>query len=171
MVLPVQGIAPQDPLGWRSRAGVEREVLARADSVLEHQFRERGLASWVYVSALVRVAKRNATYLTDPYAIRATAPVRVAMRTQHQPIIEPLASQLRGLAGASDARWALVPLEVQFTPDGTAAGRVRLGLALIDVRGAQLRWMGDVLGDPHPDYSFAAIDAAIQRAADLVVPR
>ncbi|MGQ0650128.1 MAG: hypothetical protein ACT4P7_21465 [Gemmatimonadaceae bacterium] len=170
IVLPAQGIASMDPLGWRAKAGADRAVLALVDSTVEAQLRERGLASWVFASALARSAKRNPTYLTDPYAIRATGAVRVAQRSQERSILEPLSSQLRGLAGASDARWALIPLEVQYTPEGPS-GRVRLALAMIDVRAAQLIWMGDVSSDPHADYAFAAIEGVVQRAADLIAPR
>ena len=80
-------------------------------------------------------------------------------------------SQLRGLAGVSDARWALVPLELGFVSDGAKGARVRLVLAVVDVRGSQVLWGGEVVGDASTEYSFAAIVSAVQRAADLVVPR
>ena len=171
MVIPSQGVLAVDPLGWRAKAGTDKALLQRVDSALEAAFAERGLAQWIFAPALVRAAKRNPTYIADPYQVRAAGPVRLAMRTRERAILEPLSSQLRGLSGVSDTRWALVPLELGFAADGAAGGRVHLALAIIDVRSAQLRWTGEVLGDVAPDYAFAAVASAIQRAADLVVPK
>lgn len=173
MVMPLQELAAGDAMGWRGKAGADSIVRQRVDSTLESQLIERGVNQWVYPAALARSAKRNPTYLINPYSVRAAGAIRAAVRTQHQMVLEPLASQLRGLAGVSDARWALVPLDLSFVPDGASGGgaRIRLALAVIDVRGSQVRWTGDVMGDAHTDYSFAAIVSAVQRAADLVVPR
>lgn len=171
MVIPAQGIATTDPLGWRAKLGDEKALLQRIDSTFEAHLADRGLSQWAYVPALVRAARRNPTYITDPYQLWATGPIRLALRSREQAILEPLSSQLRGLAGVSDTRWALVPFDVGFVPDGGSGGRVALALAIIDVRSTQVRWSGIVSGDPATDYSFAAVASAISRAADLVVPR
>ena len=171
MVLPLQEVVADDAMGWRAKAGPDSTVRQRVDSTLESLLTDRGVNQWVYPPALTRSAKRNPTYLINPHSIRASGAIRAASRTPQQMILEPLASQLRGLAGVSDARWALVPLELRFVTDGATRSRAQLSLAVIDVRGSQVRWSGDVMGDSHADYSFAAIVSAVQRAADLVVPR
>ena len=171
IVVPVQSLSAADAMGWRAKAGEEKALLVRADSAIEAQFGARGLAQWVFPTALVRSSRRNPTYITDPYQLRAVGPVRTAMRSREAMIVEPLSSQLRGLAGIGNSRWALVPLELAFVADAAGGGRARLSLVMIDVRAAQLRWSGAVLGDASPDYTFAAVASAIQRAADLVVPR
>jgi hypothetical protein len=171
MVIPAQGVSTIDPLGWRARVGDEKALLQRMDSTFEAQFADRGLSQWAYAPALVRAARRNPTYITDPYQLRAAGPIRLAIRAKEQAVLEPLSSQLRGLAGVSDARWALVPFDVGFVTDGASGGRVSIALAIIDVRAQQVRWSGIVSGDHAADFSFAAVASAISRAADLVVPR
>lgn len=171
MVIPAQGISTIDPLGWRARIGEEKVLLQRMDSTFAAQLADRGLSQWAFAPALVRAARRNPTYITDPYQLRAAGPIRLAMRAKEQAILEPLSSQLRGLAGVSDSRWALVPFDVGFVADGASGGRVSIALAIIDVRAQQVRWSGIVSGDHAGDYSFAAVASAISRAADLVVPR
>ena len=52
-----------------------------------------------------------------------------------------------------------------------ADDRSSLYLALVDVRGSQVVWSGIVRGESAPEFSFAVVTSAIQRAADLVVPR
>ncbi|MCC6317788.1 MAG: hypothetical protein IT361_08865 [Gemmatimonadaceae bacterium] len=170
MVLPAQSVSGVDPLGWRARAGDEQVLLRRVDSTLAAQLGERGLTQWAFTAALVRAARRNPTYVTDPYQVRALGAIRAAMRSREQMVLEPVSSQLRALAGVSDARWALVPLEVAFVGDD-AGGHVALSMAIVDVRGTQVRWSGSVAGARASDYSFAAVESAIHRAADLVVPR
>jgi hypothetical protein len=171
MVLPAQGISSIDPMGWRSKVGDEKAFLQRVDSTLEAELIDRGLSQWAYAAALVRAARRNPTYITDPYQVRAAGPIRLAIRSRERMILEPMSSQLRGLAGVSDSRYALVPFDVGFLAEGTTGGRVGIALAIVDVRGAQVVWSGIVRGDSANDYSFAAVASAIQRAADLVVPR
>lgn len=171
MVIPAQEVVALDPLAWKAKAGADKALLLRVDSTLEAGLRDRGLSAWVYAPALVRAVKRNPTYLTDPYQVRAAGPVRVALRAREPWVLEPLSSQLRGLAGVTDAAWALVPVDVAFVRDASGGGRAVLSLAIIDVRGAQVRWAGSVTGDAVPDYEFSTIASAIQKAADLFVPR
>lgn len=170
MVLPAQEMVAADPMGWKPPAGADKALLLKVDSTLEAGLRDRGLSAWVYASALVRAVKRNPTYLTDPYQVRAAGPVRVALRSREPWILEPLSSQLRGLAGVTDAAWALVPVDVGFVRDG-GGGRAVVSLAIIDVRGAQVRWAGTVTGDASPSYDYSLVASAIQKAADLFVPR
>lgn len=173
MVLPTQAIVGEDRLGWRAAGGGDRLLLAAVDSAIERELGERGLASlWLFPPALQRTVRRNPTYLTDPASMRALDPIRVAIRKPTEPLMEPFASQLRALAGVSDSRLAFVPLELRFEAlNGGAAARATLRSAVVDARGAQVVWVGEVAGDPLPAYAPSALSSLALRVADLVVPR
>jgi hypothetical protein len=172
VVFPLQGVAPADPLGWRAKAGPESVFRPQVDSTLETALRDRGLLQWSYPPSLVRAVRRNPTYLADPTALRGSIALRAAARHQDKAIGEPLSSQLRALAAISGARYALIPMDVRFAADSSGApGAVRLAVAMVDVRAARLLWMGDVSSGAQAEFSKSLVDEAIQRAADLVVPR
>ena len=146
-------------------------MIPLVDSLLEAELTGRRLpARWAFASTLSRSARRNPTYLTDPYAIRATQAILVQMRKPEDPLAEPVASQLRGLTGVSDSRHALVPLDIRFetVPPG---GRAVLRLALVDTRTARVTWFGEVQGAPRESYAPAVLDDLVQRTADLVIAR
>lgn len=174
MVLPLQAVVGEDRLGWRAAAGGDKAILSAIDLALEAELGRRGLASlWSFPPALERAARRNPTYVTDPASMQAIDPIRVALRKPNEPLGEPFASQLRALAGVSDSRYAFVPLELRFEPSGQGAtsGRALLRSALVDARGAQVVWVGEVAGDPMPQYAPAALSSLVRRVADLVVSR
>lgn len=171
LVLPLQGLAAADPVGWRALAGTELTFIPRVDSLFEAELTGRRLgAKWSFASTLSRAARRNPTYLTDPYSIRATPAIIAHMRRPDDALTEPFASQLRALAGVSDARHALIPLDVRF--DSVAGGgRAAMRLALVDARAARVTWWGEVHGAPREAYTAAVIDDLIERVADLIIPR
>jgi hypothetical protein len=173
MVLPTQIVVAADSMGWRAAGGGDRALLAALDVALADSLGARGLnALWIFPPALTRAASRNPTYLTDPAAMRALDAVRAAMRKRDEPLTEPFASQLRALAGVSDARYALVPLELGFASIlNGASGRATLRAALVDARGAQLVWVGEVFGDPASQYAPAVLASLARGVADLVVSR
>lgn len=172
IVLPTQAVATGDAMGWRASSGGERVLIAALDAGIEAAMGERALTTWVFPSALQRAAKRNPTYVTDPSAVRALDPVRAVIRKPDDSFAEPFATQLRSLVGVSDARYALIPLELRLEPlpNGTS-GRAVLQLALADARGSRVVWVGEVAGDPHPSYGPAVLASLARRVADLVVPR
>lgn len=172
IVLPTQSVASGDALGWRAASGGERVLIPALDAGIEAALAERGLTTWVYSSALQRAAKRNPTYVTDPSAIRALEPVRAVIRKPDDSFAEPFATQLRSLAGVSDARYALIPLELRLEsiPNATS-GRAVLQAAVVDARGSRVVWVGDVAGDAHASYGPAVLASLARRVADLVVPR
>lgn len=173
MVLPAQGTLGADSLGWRAQAGTDRDFLTALDVAIEGALGDRGLKSqWVFPPAMDRAAKRNPTYVTDPYSMRALDAVRAAMRKPQDPLGEPFASQLRTLAGVSDVRYAFAPFDLRIEAiPGSANGRAVLRAAVFDARGSQLIWTGELAGDGHPHYSPAALGSLAQRVADLVIPR
>ncbi|MCC6931444.1 MAG: hypothetical protein IT359_20820 [Gemmatimonadaceae bacterium] len=173
IVFPAQGVAAADPLGWRTNAGGEKVLLASLDAGLEAALGERGLANqWVFPPAMQRAARRNPTYVTDPATIRALAPVRAVLRKPEDMLSEPFASQLRSLAGVSDARYAFIPLELRIeqTPNATT-GRAVLQVAVVDARGSRVVWAGEVAGEALPSYAPGVLGSLVRRVADLVVPR
>jgi hypothetical protein len=169
IVLPAQRVV--DVLGWGAKAGVPRVVLASIDSSLEAVVREKGITSWIMASTLARTARRNPTYATNPADIRAGDAVRFLERQRDENIPEPVASQLRTLAGFHDARYALIPVEVRFEAGSAAGtGRAIIRMAVLDVRGSRLVFIGDIAGSDAPDYTPTLGAAVARRFADLVVP-
>jgi hypothetical protein len=106
-------------------------------------------------------------------AIRAGDAVRRLERSSNSPLAEPVASQLRVLAGLHDARYALVPVELRFepVPEGSGKGRAVLHLALLDVRGARLDWAGDVASDEAAGLAPALLSSIARHMADLIAAR
>lgn len=172
IVMPTQGVRTGDAMGWAARSGDRRTFLASVDSALEASVRDRGITSWALASELARTARRNPLYATNPADVRAADAVRFLERTRDGEIPEPVASQLRTLVGFHDARYALVPVEIRFEP-GTAAGsgRAILRVAVLDVRGSRLVFIGDIVGGDAADFSPAVGPELARRFTDLVVPR
>jgi hypothetical protein len=169
IVLPTQrAVAGR---GWEAKAGPPRVLFALFDSSLEAAVREKGLTSWVMASELARTARRNPTYATNPAEIRAGDAVRFLEQKRDENIPEPVASQLRTLAGFHDARYALIPAEIRFeTGVADTDSRVVIRMAVLDVRGSRLVFIGDITGADAPDYSPGLVTALARRFADLVVP-
>lgn len=177
MVLPAQSVQADSLPAWRNTATVDKALLAALDSAVEGALNQRGMQTvWVYPAALQRSARRNPTYLTDPYLMQALDPVRQALKKPQDALSEPFASQLRALAGVNDSRYSLIPLVLRFEPSGiTAQGQAQVRAVLrsvvVDARGAQVVWVGEVASAPQAMYSAAILASLAQRVADLVIPR
>ena len=162
-------------MGWSAKIGTSRDqqraFLASVDSVLEAAVKEKGIVAWVMPGELARTARRNPTYAVNPADIRAGDAVRYMERQRDANIPEPVASQLRTLAGFHGARYALIPVEVRFEA-GSAAGTGRgvLRVAVLDIRGSRLVFIGDIAGPDAPEYSPTVGAGLARRFADLVVP-
>lgn len=97
--------------------------------------------------------------------------MRFLERQRDGQIPEPVASQLRTLAGFHDARYALIPAEIRFEAGASSGtGRAILRVAVLDVRGSRLAFIGDIVGADAPDYTPAVGAALARRFTDLVVP-
>jgi hypothetical protein len=173
IALPVQYLRTGDSLGWGAKVGEPKAYLARVDSALEAALRERGLETqWAFPSDLARTARRNPMHATSPSMIRAGDAVRVMERRRDAQIPEPVASQVRALAGFHDSRHAFVPVELRFerAPNG-AGGRAVLHVAVLDVRLSQLVFSGDIAG-PESAEPGADLPAELaRRFANLIVER
>ena len=169
IVLPTQRAS--DAIAWGAKAGEPNVIFAAFDSSLESAVRAKGLSAWVMASDLARTARRNPMYATNPADIRAGDAVRFLERQRDETIPEPVASQLRTLAGFHDARYALIPVEVRFEAGSAPnTGRVVVRMAVLDVRGSRLVFIGDIMGTDAADYTPSLVAALARRFADLVVP-
>lgn len=167
VVLPVHYVRA-DTLGFSARITDQRATLAALDSAIERALGERGFrTSWSYPPALARSAKRNAGYVSDPYALAAER-LRAGVRMPDDRLAEPFASQLRSIIAVTDARYALFPVELRF--ERLTDGRIRpvLHVALLDGRGSSVRWMGDVRGAASTDITPATYESVAFALADLV---
>ena len=172
IVMPAQGIRGGDSLGWHAKAGDRRVFLAMVDSALATAVRDRGLTAWILPSVLAQTAKRNPTYVANPADVRAADAVRYLERKRDSQIPEPVASQLRTYAGFHDTRHALIPVEVRFEPGKTpGSGRAVLRIAVLDVRGSRLVFIGDIAGEDIPDFVPTVATQLARKFTDLVVPR
>lgn len=171
MVYPIQTLPIIEPSAWRADIGPSNAFLARADTAVELALAGRGLdGTWVFPPALRRSARRNPTYLSDPHTVRVAAAVMASTRKRDTPIAEPAASQIRALAAVSDARFALIPLELRFEASG-ALSTATLRWAVVDARVAQVVWLGETSSNSRPAFSFEMIEELAQRTADLAAPR
>jgi hypothetical protein len=169
IVLPLQAIAGTH--AWRTDAAPERLLIARFDSLFEVELAGRRLgAAWAFPSHLARSARRNPTYLPDPSLMRGAPAILAHLRRPDAPLAEPFASQVRAFAGISNARYAMVPLDLRID-SVTAGGRLAMRLAVVDTRAARVTWWGEVQGTAAPDYAPAVLSDLVQRVADLIIPR
>jgi hypothetical protein len=105
----------------------------------------------------------------DPYGL-AAEPLRPGMSVASDGSLrEPLGSQIRSLLAMSEARYALLPVEIRFEKTGPATGRGLLHMALIDGRLRRVRWVGDIPSDPSDKLSPAVAASIASHFADLIV--
>ena len=110
----------------------------------------------------------------NPQSLSAD-PLRAPGLRIGQRIGEPLATQLRSLVAMHGDRYALVPVEVSFVPEGSAeggtatrGGRAVLRLVLVDARASQVKWIGEVRSDFATSPSKAVEATLALRVGDLV---
>ena len=168
IVLPVQ-LLRGDSLSWIQPSGWPAFRKELDDSVAS-AISERGIGKgWAYPADVVRQAKRNAGYVSDPYSIGAQ-PLRGQNYRPGDHIPALMASNLRAMIALADARYALLPVEIVFQRDGSRQ-RAILRLALVDGRTGQFGWVGEVPSDPATAYSASILSMIAARVADLVVAR
>ncbi len=148
-----------DSAGW-SRAVEWPRLRLQLDSAVQAVLEERGLGrKWAYAADVVRSAKRNPTYASDPYALGA-GPLRSAELKAGMLLPNLLADNLRTVTALGDTRYALIPVELK-----AVGGQVVLRLVLADTRARSLTWAGDLLA-PGGDGMVAGLAT---RIADLIV--
>ena len=130
----------------------------------------RGIGKkWAYAADIVRLSKRNADYVSDPYSLGAAA-LRNSKKKVGDPAPSAVVNNVRSLIALGDSRYALIPVDFWFSNTGGVIRPV-LHIVLLDGRGAQLVWFADVAGDPGTKFASAEVGAFAQRIADLVAVR
>lgn len=171
ILYPLQNLYNAAAPAWRPTIADPGAFLAQADSAIEAALAVRGLGSqWVYPKALQRSARRNPTYLVDPYTVRVGPALIASQRKKDEPIPEPAAGILRAHAGVSDARYVVVPLELR-TESLETGGRLAVRLAVVDARGARMVWIGETMTELRSAFALTMVEDLATRIADLVVPR
>lgn len=157
-LLPVQ-LWRADTTGWSGAVEWASMRLA-LDSAFTAQLQERGLGNrWAYASDVVRSAKRNPTYASDPYSIGVSRWRTIAPKPT-DPVPPAVSDNLRPLTALGDTRHALIPVELR------AAGEFAvLRLVLVDARLRRVVWIGEIAAPS----GAGMLDALAQRLADLVI--
>ncbi len=167
---PAQYVRGGDSTGWATRIGPAPAFLRSLDSAIAAELTSRGTArTWVTAEALGRSARRNPAFTSDPYALSAES-LRHGVRRTNARLGEPLASQMRALVALTEARHALIPVEVRFEPAPNGVARVILRLVLVDARLAEIQWAGDVSMEDALPSAPEMIATLADRVADLIAP-
>jgi hypothetical protein len=169
-LLPAQYVRGGDSTGLAEAIGSPAEFLRALDGEIVAQLAARNTARrWTLPEAIARMARRNPAFSSDPYALSAEG-LRAGVRRTNASLGDPLASQVRGLIALTEARYALLPVEVRFERAVDGA-RAILRVALLDGRLAELQWAGDVSVEA-PAPSAPALAAGLaEQLVDLVVAR
>lgn len=157
-IVPVQ-LWRADSIGWSRDVDWARTRLA-IDSTLQAILEERGLGrKWAYASDVIRIAKRNPTYASDPYAL-GVGRLRTAELKGGDAIPQMLADNLRPFTAIGDSRYALIPVELRAAGD-----QVVLRLVLADTRQRVIVWGAELLA---PGGARLA-ESVATKVADLII--
>ncbi len=166
-LLPTQHLRTGDSTGWSAQLGPARGLLDSLDAAIAAELAVRGTARlWIMPQALARSARRNPGFTSDPYELSAES-LRHGVRRTNPRLGEPLASQMRSLLALTNARVALIPVELRFEPT-TSGARAILRLVLVDARLAEIQWAGDVSMEDALPSGPTIVAALAKRVADLV---
>lgn len=136
-IVPVQAWRA-DSIGW-SKAVNWAETRLALDSAITAELLDRGLGKkWAYATDVVRTAKRNPTYASDPYTLGVGRLRSVEIKAD-TPVPAGFADNLRTITALGDTRYALVPVELRAAGEG-----VVLRILLVDTRSRSLVWGGDL---------------------------
>jgi hypothetical protein len=161
-IVPVQ-LWRADTVGW-SRTLTWATTRVSLDSAVQAVLEERGLGrKWAYPGDVVRAARRNPMYASDPYSLgvgrwRNTPP------EAGEQLPGLLADNLRSVTALGDARHALIPVELRAEGDA-----VVLRLVLVDTRTRSVIWAGDLLSPAGANAGARMIEELATRIANLIV--
>ncbi len=130
------------------------------DSAFQATLLDRGLGKkWSYASDVVRSAKRNPTYASDPYAL-GIARLRGVLPKPSDPLPPVVADNLRPLTALGDTRYALIPVELR-----AEGARVMLRIVVADTRSRAIIWVAELpaLGGDK------LVESLAMQFADLVI--
>ena len=159
-VVPAQ-LWHADTIGW-SRDAQWSALRPQLDSAISQALRDGGLgAKWAYAGDVVRSARRNRLYSTDPTTL-GVGRWRNELPKPGDDLATLLADNLRSVSALGDTRHALIPVELRG--DGEMA---RLRVVLADTRTRSVVWAADLRAPAGPEM-LAAL--ARQLAALIVEP-
>lgn len=130
------------------------------DSAFQATLLDRGLGKkWSYAADVVRSAKRNPTYASDPYAL-GVARLRSVLPKPSDPLPPVVADNLRPLTALGDTRYALIPVELRAEGE-----RVMLRIVVADTRSRAIIWVAELpaLGGDK------LVESLAMQFADLVI--
>jgi hypothetical protein len=167
-LLPTYSVHVAPGLGWS--IGRPADLQATVDAEIAAALEERGLrGSWVLPGDLAKSFRLNSVYATDPYKL-AEEPLRSPSLATDARLPEPLASQVRTLVALhQDVRLVLAPVDFRLEKAGSG-GRGVLHLVLIDARGSNVRWIGDVASDTAAAFGPAIAASTAAHLAAILAP-
>jgi hypothetical protein len=147
LVAPTQRARVAPELQWAT-APAGAALAAQMDADIQAALRARDIGrTWVFGDALQRSYSRNPTYATNPSAL-AVESVRGGRIEPGTRLAEPLASQLRTMIALHEGRVVVIPVELRIDTIAAGQGRGVLRVVLADARTSDVRWAGELSGDP-----------------------
>jgi hypothetical protein len=157
-IMPAQ-LFRADTVGW-SREASWSVLRADLDRAITAALKERGLGSrWAYAEDVVRTAKRNPIYTSDPTAL-GVGRWRSMPPKLGETIAPILADNLRPITALGDTRYALIPVELRGDGD---AGILRI--VIVDTRARTVAWYADLRALAGP----TMIETIANGLADLIL--
>ena len=167
VIFPAHYLRTGDSIQWSSRISESRAWLASFDSTLERILKERGAPdTWRFPSELARSAQRNTGYVSNPYQLAAHG-LRPPSRRNQDELTDPLASQVRAWTALSQARVALLPIEIRFEGTRDSAQAV-IRIAVIDALRSRVSWLSDVRSDYGTAPTSELLVSLARQVADLI---
>jgi hypothetical protein len=162
-VYPLNSFRIDTAMVWARELGDQRATLARIDSMILRTLTLRLTeVTWMSPADLRNAAAKGPGMLVPPEQI-GTSRILVKIAA---PVPEPVRSQMRQLtAVATGGRFALVPATLVIERADSTRGRVKLVVALIDLRWGAVRWGGTLIGlseNPWDAISQAASQLALK---------
>ncbi len=160
VVLPAQEVTGMGPA---------RAWLDQYDSQVTAALEAGGIGEgWVYPRDVIRAARRNPAYASNPLALGAQ-PLKSEKAREGTPLPEPFGSRTRALLALGDARFAIVPVSARIDTTQSPA-YAELRLSIIDGRQSRVLWTG-ILETRFTGPPSVAADSLALRMADLFVAR
>jgi hypothetical protein len=153
---------------WTGSEG-PRALLDAFDRTLSAYLADGGIADgWTYPADVLRTARRNPTYVSNPLALGAQ-PLKSEKAREGTPLTEPFQSRLRAILALSGGRHAVVPVAIRVDTTQVPA-LAELRLTLVDGRQSRVLWTA-ILETRFEGAATAAVDSLAARTAALFVVR
>ena len=184
IVLPLSVIRNNDPLGWAATIADPKAFLVSLNEQIAHALTTHAPRTvWMLPKDVAKIAARNAQYAPDPYTLDVSQfdPDRWHPTTK---LDDPLAGDLRMLTAFTDARLAMIPVEIRFIPlpmppDPAHQGKPAppapvtqqiavIRIALVDTRFVTVAWTGDVPSNPSATLTPAVTESLVNHLGEAL---